>query len=157
MKGGKEKEAHPKPKSETVKKSLTYVVVHQESALSIVRQMLGADQILVVKKDTVPKELFLTQSGELYRSENRAQFSFIFKDRRATLLKSFAGEGNDLIPSTQLRKESGYKNAQSLYKAIDAINAITRRELGIPEKELIESRAKGFRVIPAYKIIPEKR
>jgi hypothetical protein len=157
MKGRKEKEAHPERKSETVKKSLTYVVVPQESALSIVKQMLGADQILVVKKDTVPKELLLTRSGELYRSENRTQFSFIFKDRRATLLKSFAGEGNDLIPSAQLRKEAGYKNAQSLYKAIDAINTIARRELGIAEKELVESSTKGFRVIPTYKIVLEKR
>lgn len=157
MKGRKEKDAHPEPKPEAIEKSLTYVVVPQESALSIVRQMLGADQILVVKKDTPPKELLLTRSGELYRSENRAQFSFIFKDRRATLLKSFAGEGNDLIPSAQLRKESGYKNVQSLYKAIDAINAIARRELGVPEKELIESSTKGFRVIPTYKIVSEKR
>ena len=157
MKGQKEKETHPEPNPEAIKKSLTYVVVPQESALSVLKQMLGADQAFVVKNNTAPKELFLTRSGELYRSENRGQFSFIFKDRRATLLKSFAGEGNDLIPSTQLRKESGYKNAQSLYKAIDAINAIARRELGIPEKELIESSTKGFRVIPAYKIVSEKR
>ena len=143
------------PDVQVIQKSMTYVVVPKESALKIVQDMLGADKAIVFSKSTTPKELFLTRAGELYRGDNRTQFSFVFKDRRAALIRAFLENGNDFIPGAHLQKETGYKTKESMYKAIDAINAIARRHLGIPEKELIES-GKGFRIIPAYKIIRAK-
>ncbi len=145
------------PKALVIQKRLEYVVVPKESALKIVRDMLGADKAIIFSKDAIPKELFLTRSGELYRGDNRAQFSFMFENRRAALIRAFLGNGNDFIPGVDLQEEAGYKTKESMYKAIDAINMNVRRQLGIQEKELIESRgAKGFRITPAYKIIRAK-